>query len=105
MFWLLIQINNANEMGPFSPERSGGLPVGPLINMCYSGEYTYSEMKAKILGKGGLVSYLGTNDGKEVLDRIYNGDNYAKFIYDAMAYQIIKEIGSCAPVLRERLIT
>ncbi len=56
-------------------------------------------MKKKITGKGGLVAYLGTNDGREISKRIEEGDEYAKFIYESMAYQIAKEIGSCAAVL------
>lgn len=67
--------------------------------MCFSGEFTKEEMKKKITGKGGLVAYLGTNDGREISKRIEEGDEYAKFIYESMAYQIAKEIGSCAAVL------
>jgi butyrate kinase len=95
----IIDVNNANEMGPFSPERTGGLPVGDLVKMCFSGKYTYKEIKTKIKGKGGLVGYLGTNDAKEVTKRIENGDEEAKLIFDAMAYQIGKEIGAMATVL------
>lgn len=96
----IVDVNNANQMGPFSPERSGGLPVGSLVELCYSGKYTFNELRAKILGQSGLFSYLGTTDGKEILDRINKGEDYAKLIYDAMIYQIGKEIGSCAPVLK-----
>lgn len=94
-----IDYNNANEMGPFSPERTGGLPVGDLVKLCFSGEYTYKEIKTKIKGKGGLVAYLGTNDGRVVEKMISEGDEKAKLVYDAMAYQIGKEIGSMAAVL------
>ncbi len=95
----IIDVNNAKEMGPFSPDRTGGLPVGDIVNMCYSGEYTIKDMKTKIQGEGGLYSYLGTLDGREVEKMIQDGDNYAKLIYDAMAYQIGKEIGSYSAVL------
>jgi len=96
----MIDINNGlNGDGPFSPERSGGLPVGDLIELCYSGKYTLPQMRKKILGQGGLMAYLGTNDGKEVRRRIAEGDKYAELIYKAMAYQVAKEIGSCATVL------
>lgn len=99
----MIDVNNASEMGPFSPERTGGLPVGDLVRMCYSGKYTFEEMKEKIKGKGGLVSYLGTVDAKEVEKRIADGDKYAKLIYDAMIYQIGKEIGMMATVLKGKV--
>lgn len=96
----IVDVNNAKEMGPFSPDRSGGLPVGDLVNMCFSGKYTYEELKRMTHGEGGLYSYLGTMDGREVVQRINDGDEYAKLIYDAMAYQIGKEIGMCATVLK-----
>lgn len=95
----IIDVNNAKEMGPFSPDRTGSLPIGDLVKMCYSGKYTLSEMKLMIQGEGGLFSYLGTMDGRDVEERIKNGDEYAKLIYDAMAYQIGKEIGTYAAVL------
>lgn len=95
----MVDVNNAKEMGPFSPDRTGGLPIGDVVNMCFSGDYTLKDMKTKVLGKGGMVSYLGTMDGREVEKRIENNDEYAKLIYDAMAYQIGKEIGSYATVL------
>ena len=90
--------NALDGEGPFSPERSGGLPVGELAKLCFSGKYTYDEVKKMITGKGGLVSYLGTNDAREVVDRIENGDEYAKLIFYAMAYQIAKEIGAMSAV-------
>lgn len=96
----IIDVNNANHMGPFSPERAGGLPVGDVVKMCFSGEYTEAQMKRLIQGEGGMMSYLGTFDGREVMKRIEDGDEYAKLIYDAMAYQIGKEIGSLGPVLK-----
>lgn len=96
----MIDVNNASEMGPFSPERTGDLPVGELVRMCYSGKYTLQEMRSKVKGKGGLVSYLGTSDAREVEKRIDNDDKYAELIYDAMIYQIGKEIGSAATVLK-----
>lgn len=99
----MIDANNANEMGPFSPERAGGLPVGDLAKMCYSGEYTFKELKTKMRGKGGLVAYLGTNDAREVLKRIEAGDDNAKLVFEAMGYQISKEIGAMATVLQGKV--
>lgn len=96
----MVDANNANEMGPFSPERTGGLPVGDLAKLCYSGQYTFDEIKQKMRGKGGLVAYLGTNDAREVLKRIEAGDDQARLIFEAMGYQIAKEIGAMATVLK-----
>lgn len=96
----MIDANNANEMGPFSPERAGGLPVGDLMKLVFSGDYTLTEMKNKLRGKGGIVAYLGTNDVREVQAKIDAGDEKAKLILDAMCYQIAKEIGSMATVLK-----
>jgi butyrate kinase len=97
----VIDVNNALDGdGPFSPERSGGLPFGALMKMCYNGKYSYDELRRKLIGRGGLVAYLGTNDGREVKKRIDAGDEQAKLIYKAMAYQVGKEIGSQCAVLK-----
>lgn len=96
----IVEVNNALDGdGPFSPERAGGLPVGQVMKLCFSGEYTQEELKKMFVGKGGLVAYLGTNDGREVTAMIEKGDEKAKLIYEAMAYQIAKDIAACAAVL------
>jgi len=95
----IIDVNNAlNGDGPFSPERSGGLPVGDLMALCYSGKHTLDQMKKLNKGAGGMVAYLGTNDMREVEKRISAGDTHAEEVYEAMAYQVAKEIGFLAPV-------
>lgn len=100
----IVDVNNALDgEGPFSPERTGTLPVGSLIKLCYSGKYTIDELKKKIVGKGGLVAYLGTNDGREVENMIKNGNKEAELVYKAMAYQVAKEIGACAAVLEGKV--
>lgn len=100
----VIDVANALDgEGPFSPERSGGLPVGDLIKMCFSGEYTQDEIKKKIKGNGGIVAYLNTNDVREVESRICEGDEEAKLIHEAMTYQVSKEIGACASVLKGKV--
>ncbi len=97
----VIDVNNALDgEGPFSPERAGGLPVNDLAKLCFSGKYTLPQIKKLINGKGGLVAYLDTNDGREVGKRIAAGDQRAELVYRAMAYQIAKEIGACAAVLK-----
>lgn len=96
----VVDVNNAlGGDGPFSPERAGSLPVGLLINLCYSGKYSFNEIMKKIIGQGGLVAHLGTNDGREVAERIRQGDKKAELVFDAMAYQIAKEIGCSAAAL------
>lgn len=96
----MIDVNNAKEMGPFSPDRAGGLPIGDIVEICYSGKYTIDDIMKMTQREGGLYSYLETMDGRDVELRINYGDKYAKLIYDAMAYQIGKEIGSYATVLK-----
>ena len=96
----VVEVNNALDgEGPMSPERAGTLPVGSLMKLCFSGKYTQDEIKKKVVGKGGLVAHLGTNDGREVVKRIQSGDKNAELVYFAMAYQVAKEIGSCAAAL------
>lgn len=99
-----IDVNNAlNGEGPFSPERTGSLPVSGLVKLCYSGKYTIEQLNKLIAGKGGLVAYLGTNDGREVVKMIEAGDKNAELVYKAMAYQVGKEIGACAAVLEGKV--
>jgi butyrate kinase len=97
----VIDVNNALDGdGPFTPERSGTLPLTQLIDMCYSGKYDYKFIRKRIKGNGGLVAYLGTNNAVEVQKMIENGDKKAELIYKAMAYQIAKWIGKMAAVLK-----
>jgi len=96
----VVDVNNAlNGDGPFTPERSGGLPSGQLIDLCFSGKYSWQEMKSMITGKGGIAAYLGTNSFIEVCSRAEDGDRNAILIREAIAYQISKEIGAMATVL------
>ena len=100
----VIDVANALDgEGPFTPERAGGLPIGDVIKLAFSGKYTYDDMKKMIKGNGGMVSYLNTNNAMEVGKRIENKDEYAKLIYSAMAYQVAKEIGSAAVVLKGKV--
>ncbi len=96
----VIDVNNGLDGdGPYSPERSGGVPVGDLVKACYSGEYTYSDMKKLIKGHGGVVAYLGTNDMRYVEEQVKAGNETHRLIYEGIAYQVAKEIGACATVL------
>ena len=99
----MIDVNNASAEGPFSPERTGGLPSVELVKLCYSQKYTLREMLKKLIGGGGLVDYLGTNNLLEVEERITKGDKKAKLLYQAMAYQIAKEIAAMAAVLKGKV--
>lgn len=97
----VVDVANALDgEGPFSPERSGSLPVGDLAKLCFSGDYTEEEVGKMILGNGGIVSYLATNSAIEVSERMKSGDKEAELIYKAMAYQVAKEIGAIATVLQ-----
>ncbi len=100
----VVDVNNAlHGDGPFSPERSGGLPSGQLTDLCFSGKYTKSEIKSMITGKGGMVAYLGTNSFKEVCRMADEGNKKAILIRDAASYQVAKEIGAMATVLKGRV--
>lgn len=96
----VIDVNNAlNGDGPFSPERSGGLPSGQLVDLCFSGRFSQDELRLMITGKGGMVAYLGTNNFIEVCRLAKTGDQKALLIRNAASYQIAKEIGAMAAVL------
>ena len=89
--------NGLNGDGPFSIERSGGLPTGDLVKLART--LPDAEIWRKLTGSGGMVAYLGTNDMREVHRRIKRGDKMAAAVLSAMAYQVAKEIGACAAVL------
>ncbi|GBG56633.1 putative butyrate kinase [Sporomusaceae bacterium FL31] len=96
---LMIDVNNAMEEGPFSPDRSGGLPASQLVRLCYSGQYSYQELKRKINGQGGVYAYLGTRDMREVEALADQGNKLAAETLEAFCYQVAKEIGAMATVL------
>lgn len=97
----VVDVNQALDgEGPFSPERSGTLPMNQVIENCFSGKYSKDEMKKMIVGKGGYVAYFGTNDAYEVEKMAAAGDEKAQLIEHAMAYQVSKAIGEAAVVLQ-----
>jgi butyrate kinase len=97
----VIDVNNALDgEGPFSPERSGTLPVGQLAKLCFEGNHSLEEIKKMITGKGGYVAYLNTNSAYDVELAAREGDKKATLIQNAMAYQVGKEIGAMAAVLK-----
>lgn len=99
----IIDVNNANEEGPFSPERAGSLPASSLMKLCFSGQYTQKEVKKMIVGEAGLFGYLGSNDLTAIDKRIDEGDTHADEVLRAMAYQIAKEIGAMSTVLKGKV--
>lgn len=93
----VVDVNNAlNGDGPFTPERSGVLPSGPLMNACFSGKYTKKDIDLMLKGQGGFVAYLGTNDALTVEKKVRAGNKEWEKVYRAMAYQIAKEVGGLA---------
>jgi len=100
----VIDVNDCYDSeGPFTPERAGTLPVGAVVELCMSGDYTLDDIRKMLTGKGGMVAHLGTSDMREVVKRIEAGDEKARLIYEAMAYQVAKTIGSQSTVLRGRV--
>ena len=85
--------------GPFSPERSGGLPTGALVKACFSGKYTQAEVGKMLNGNGGFNAYVGSNDMRDLLKMIEEGDKKAEAVVDAFHYQLCKEIGAMSVVL------
>ncbi|HPY74491.1 MAG TPA: butyrate kinase [Planctomycetota bacterium] len=91
-----INANNALSEGPFTPERAGQVPLFPFLDLCFSGKYTKEEIGKMLVGKGGFVSYCNTNNAIDVERETENGSEYAKLIFQAMAYQVSQEIGARA---------
>ena len=95
-----VDVNNALDgEGPFSPERAGTLPAGSLIDLCFSGQFSQSDLKKRISGRAGLAAHLGTTDVQAIIKRIDEGDAHAALVLDAMIYQVAKSIGAAATVL------
>ncbi len=100
----VIDIFNALDGdGAFSPERSGAVPPGALVKMCFSGEYTEKEVYKKLVGNGGFNAYLGTNDMRDVEKMVDAGDEHAKELRTAFIFQLSKNIGSMATVLKGKV--
>jgi butyrate kinase len=99
----MIDVADAVSEGPFSADRAGKLPTAQLADLCFSGKYAPKQMEALLWSGSGFYSYLGTKDLAEVEQRIANGDGRAALVFNAMAYQIAKEIGAMATVLMGRV--
>jgi butyrate kinase len=95
--------DNVGGDGPMAPTRSGSLPAGDLIRLCFSGKYAEKELLGRCMKDVGFVDHLGTADVLEILARIDGGDARASIVYDAMIYQIIKSIGAMAAALAGRV--
>ncbi len=96
----VVDVNDGlSGSGPFTPNRSGGLPSFELIKMCFSGKYSYKDIKNKLISNGGVIAYLGSNNMTEIENKIKNGDQRAELIYKAMIYQVAKEIGALSTVV------
>jgi butyrate kinase len=99
----MVDANDANSGGPFSPERAGGVPTMGLIDYIFDKGLGREDAKRALIGRAGLVSYLNTNSAKEVERMVEAGDDEARLVYKAMAYQMAKEIGAMATVLKGRV--
>lgn len=99
----IVEVNDALlGMGPFSPDRAGALPIGGLVKLAYSGKYTEKELTTKLSRESGLKAYIGEADLRKVEEMIDGGDKKAELYYNAMIYQIAKEIGGIASIMRGR---
>lgn len=99
----IIDVNDAASDGPFSPERTGGLPIQQFISFCFLGKYSEEKVRKLTVGEGGLMAYLGTTSAIEVEKRILQKDVKAREVFEAMAYQISKEIGAMATVVKGKV--
>lgn len=96
----IIEVNKCTDGdGPFSPERTGSLPVGEVIKACFSGKYTEAEMQQMVRGQGGVMAYLGTSDMRVVEKMIDDGDEIADLVLRAFVFQVVKAAGGCCAVL------
>jgi butyrate kinase len=99
----MVDVNLAGQEGPMSTERAGGLQWLSVVQLCFSGRYTQESIYNLLFREGGIYSYLGTKDLREVEGRTAEGDARATLIFDAMVYQVVKEIGAMAAALNGRV--
>ena len=100
----VIDVNNALlGMGPFSPQRAGSLPIGDLLDLAYSGEYSKAQLQSKLTKNSGYMGYLGTDSDMEVEEKVKAGDEKSILIYNALMYQLAKEIGAYATILKGKV--
>jgi butyrate kinase len=99
----MVDVNLGGQEGAFSTERCGGLQLMSVLELCFSGRYSERALWDALIREGGIYSYLGTKDLREVERRIAAGDRQATLVFDALAYQLAKDIGSMATVLEGRL--
>ena len=96
----VIDVNDAlGGDGPMSPERAGSVPAFPLVDMCFSGKYSKAEIKKMLVGKGGAVAHLGTNDFREITSRAEAGDQACQTFLKAFCISVAKYIGAVATVV------
>jgi len=99
----MVDVTNSMEEGSFGMDRAGGVPCMQLLKLAFSGKYEFKELKRKLFGEGGMYSYLGIKDFRDVEKRIINGDDEAILITDSMIYQIAKDVGAMATVLNGKV--
>ncbi len=100
----IVDVNNALDgEGAFSPERAGGVPAGDLVKMCFSGRYTQAEVMKKLVGGGGFNAYIGTNDMRDLVKMASEGNKAAADLIDAFHYQVAKDIGAAATVMKGKV--
>jgi butyrate kinase len=99
----MIDVNNAYDEGPFSIDRTGGLPLRALINICFCGKYDKKQIQEMFMKKGGIIAYLNTNDGRIFEDMVTAGDKKAEMVMHGLCHQVCKEIGGMSTALRGRV--
>lgn len=99
----MIDVNNAYDEGPFSIDRTGGLPLRALINLCFCGKYDKKQIQEMFMKKGGIIAYLNTNDGRVFEEMVTAGDKNAERVMRGLCHQVCKEIGGMSTVLRGKV--
>lgn len=82
--------------GPMSTERAGSVPGFPLVDKCFSGQYTRQQVRKRLAGRGGAIAYFNTNDFREIIAMADAGDQSAEVFIKAFCLSAAKYIGSLA---------
>ena len=99
----VIDVNNALDgEGPFSPERVGAIPAMEVLKLMEAYDDNRAMVKKLLVGLGGLNSYLGHGNVAQAMEDAKTNPE-VRAVMEAMAYQIAKEIGAMACVLKGKV--
>lgn len=85
--------------GPMSTERAGSVPGFPLVDKCFSGDYTRQQVRKRLAGRGGAIAYFDTNDFREIIAMAHEGNELADVFIKAYCLSAAKYIAGLSTTI------